>query len=282
METIPLSRRPVLCAALLFAVALGAVVGARLEAQDLCDPGLETSTDDPRGYQQREDRCEGIYRLKVNSDKLRLRSWTAAFEEFDPERPLTLAWSLPPGDDGPVHLRATALKPQTYYRMDTRLEGAAAPWTWRTSFLEQLGLGRADLGLLGWTAAPAALAHAAGDSPIYLPLAASQGTPSGAAQAYRVIVVPGERLLEVSWSIAAIGADGNPGAPLVEPRPLEYGYYPARRPTEFVVPAPSTPGIYVLHLTASLLNEAPAIRQIWFYHPGDRPPATATAAGGSR
>jgi hypothetical protein len=244
------------------------VVTPGLLAQDLCDPGLESSSKDPQAYRQREDRCEGLYRLKVNSDKLRLRSWTVLYEPYDPRRPLEIGWRLPPGAAGPVRLRATALSPQTYYRMDTRVDESGPPWIWTTTFLERLDLERPDLGLLGWIPVPDV---GAAGRPLYLPLVVHQGPPTQALDTYRVVVVPGERLAEIEWSIAPVGPDGHPGAPLDDPVPLQYGIYPSRRPIEIAVPAPDEPGIYVLNLTASLQGKAPAIRQIWFYNAGVSP-----------
>jgi hypothetical protein len=262
-------RRP---AALALVAALGAALplaGGEPPGGDLCDPGLELESDSPIAYRMRGDRCEGVYWLKVNSDDLRVESWTAWFEDYEygDSRPLRVGWSLPPGAAGPVRLRAQALKPQTYYRMDTRLPGMGTPWAWPTDVLGGLRLGRADLGIVGWTSLPLGSGK---EEPVYLPLTVGQGE-AARPDGYRVVLVPGERLVEVTWSLApGLAATGLPGAPLAG-GPLGYGYYPARQPTVFTVPAPSEPGLYVLSLHADMRTGGPADRDLWFYHPGEAP-----------
>ncbi len=285
-----MSHRPdlptVLATALLCTLVLGAphalAAGGAADhpGQDPCDPGLERASDNPMAYQPRQDRCEGLYRLKVNSDKILIKSWTARFEDFDPAapQPLELSWSVPPGVDEPVHLRATALKAHTFYRMDTQLAGTATPWSWPTTLLSQLRLGRTDLGVLGWT--PTA-ASACEDEVVYLPLEIRQKEAAPPAE-YRVALVPGERLLEVDWSLSPLEADGQEGARLADEQELGYGYYPAAQPTVFDVPAPSAPGLYVLNLRAHLRSNEWATRRLCFYHPGgsgDGEAATTTGGG---
>jgi len=281
--------RTLLGAALLCALVLGsphALLAADADrdasGSDPCDPGLARESDNPMAYRVRQDRCEGLYRLKVNSDKILIKSWTARFEDFDPADPqeLELRWSVPPGTDAPVHLRATALKAHTFYRMDTRLAETATPWSWPTSLLGQLRLGRTDLGVLGWT--PTA-ASACEDEVVYLPLEIRQKDPAPTAE-YRVAMVPGERLLEVDWSLSPLADDGQEGARLDDEQELGYGYYPAALPTVFTVPAPPAPGVYVLNLRAHLRSNEWATRRLCFYHPGGVEPAgdgaTATVSGG--
>ena len=246
--------------------------------QDPCDPGLERASDNPMAYQPRQDRCEGLYRLKVNSDKILIKSWTARFEDFDPAapQPLELSWSVPPGTDEPVHLRATALKAHTFYRMDTRLADTATPWSWPTSLLGQLRLGRTDLGVLGWTSTEAS---ACDDKIVYLPLEIRQKESAPSAE-YRVALVPGERLQEVDWSLAPLLASGSEGGRLGDEKELGYGYYPAALPTVFTVPAPPEPGLYVLNLRAHLRSNEWATRRLCFYHPGGLGGDGAATTGG--
>lgn len=257
----------VLAAALAAPLSLAATTPAAHEsAGPVCDPGLQSPSGDPQAYRLRGDRCEGLYRLRVNSDKLRIRSWTAWLEEYDAGdgRPLRVGWSLPPGADGRVRLRAGALQPRTYYRMDTRLPADAAPWSWPTGFLDRLRLGKADLGLVGWiTMSPGD----AGERRVYLPLTVRQMRPARPA-GYRVALVPGERLLEVTWTLVPVDDAGRLEPPLTAERDLGYGYYPSRRPTVFTVPAPAEPGLYLLRVEARLRTGGRAVRELWFYHPG--------------
>ncbi len=256
----------VLAAALAAPLPLAAATPAAREPEgSVCDPGLQSPSEDPQAYRLRGDRCEGLYRLRVNSDKLRIRSWTAWIEEYDPGdgRPLRVGWSLPPGTDGPVRLRAGALQPRTYYRMDTRLPVDATPWSWPTGFLDRLRLGKTDLGIVGWTSMSPGVT---GERRVYLPLTVRQKRPVRPT-GYRVALVPGERLLEVTWSLAPVDDAGRIGRPLIDQRALGYGYYPSRRPTLFTVPGPAEPGLYLLRVEARLRTGGRAVRELWFHHP---------------
>lgn len=283
--------RAVLGATLLCALVLSApsaLHAGEAPEEGPCDPGLARESDNPMAYRVRQDRCEGLYRLKVNSDKILIKSWTARFDDFelegfDPDSPceLELTWRVPPGTDEPVHLRATALKPHTFYRMDTRLAGTATPWTWPTDLLGKLRLGRTDLGVLGWTTTTASACE---DGLLYLPLEIRQNDPAPTAE-YRVAMVPGERLLEVDWSLSPVEDDGQEGNRLGDEKELGYGYYPAALPTVFTVPAPPDEGVYVLNLRARLRSREWATRRLCFYHPGvieNGDSAATVSAGGAR
>ncbi|HSL82335.1 MAG TPA: hypothetical protein VLF66_06130, partial [Thermoanaerobaculia bacterium] len=179
-----------------------------------------------------------------------------------------------------VRLRADALRPDTYSRMDTRMPGLEGKWTWRTPLLGRLGLGRPDLGIVGWTATGLA---ACSEEALFLPVRVRQ---NGAAEGggYRAALVPGERLRELSWSVAPVDAE-RPVQPLPGAETsVGYGYYPAGRPTVFDVPGPGSEGVYVLRLRAQLRSGGRASRDLCFYHPGppaQRGPDPATAGAGS-
>ncbi len=232
-----------------------------------CDPGLAMESDSWTAYRMREGRCEGVYRLKVNSDDLRVQSLTAWFEDFDYEdpAPLRVSWSVPIGAEGAVRLQAQALKPRTYYRMDTRQPVSNRAWTWPSEILGQLRLGRADLGIVGWT--DVSIGHGEVE-PVYLPLTVRR-SEGGPAEGYRVVLVPGERLTEITWRLAPYD-DGRSGAAMAG-GPLGYGYYPAHQPTIFTVPAPLEAGIYLLTLEARTRTGGDATRELWFYHSGATP-----------
>lgn len=262
-------------------VAGPSLVAGEPASDDVCDPGLARESDNPMAYGPREDRCEGLYRLKVNSDEILVKSWTAWFEDFDPgdSHPLELSWSLPQYAKGqPVRVRATALKPRTFYRMDTRLEESESPWSWPTDLLGRLRLGRADLGVLSWTTTDKAACD--DEKVVYLPLGVRQNDTATPSE-YRVAVVPGERLLEVFWSLARVEDPGDARASLGEAEPLGYGYYPAGLPTVFTVPAPAREGTYLLSIQAQLRSSGSATRNLCFYHPGTGDAGTKATASAS-
>ena len=83
--------------------------------QSSCDPNLRSKVDDPYGYRQRSDRCEGVYVQEVSA-ALWVASFTREPSQLPPQPPsLRLNWSA---RDAEVHLQANALRPRVHYRMD--------------------------------------------------------------------------------------------------------------------------------------------------------------------
>lgn len=280
----PFPWRAPLCVAVAVLLTTAAAALPRPAAGEpvevVCDPGLEAADSRATAYQHRGDRCEGVYALKVSSDKLRLVSFTTAFGDFDPrrERGLEIEWPLsaPAGDA--VRLRAYSLNPRTYYRMDSAAAPASGHFTWNSGLLEALGLRRPDLGVVGWT-----FTESCGDGPLYLPLSihppaeAVPAAPAAAADvsgpAYEVVIVPGEKLAEVFLTIRPVeiraGSTGEPPEPsLPHGEPLGYGFYPAREPTVLSLEPPSKPGIYRLTLGADFQRGGSTSTTFCFFHPG--------------
>lgn len=235
-----------------------------------CDPGLEAASGRATAYQHRGDRCEGIYALKVSSTKLRLGSFTARFDGFDPAQSdgLEIEWPTLPANEASVRLRAYSLNPRTYYRMDTSVPASSRLFRWPVELLAALDLGRPEIGVVGWTTDK----HCQGTE-TYLPLRihpagdsdASDGASDNAdPSAYEVVVVPGEKLKEIFLTVSP--AEGNDAPPLVQNQPLGYGFYPAREPTLFSLDAPESPGLYRVDLAARFHRGGSATETFCFYH----------------
>lgn len=262
--------------ALVLATVLPLAAGAP-PAEDLCDPELERDSDSEMAYRARGDRCEGLYRLSVNSDDLVVKSWTTWYENFDPaaDRPLELSWSTPSDVSGPVYVRATSLEPRTFFRMDTRRSTAETSWPWPTQLLARLRLGRGDLGVLSWAPLPAGE-----DGRVYLPLSVRQGGEAEPFE-YRVALVPGQRLTEVSWAVLPVLDGGAVDRAAGSLEPLGFGYYPAGMPTVFTVPWPARRGLHVLVLHAQTRSGGEARRELWFYHPQTAARSVVAEVGGA-
>lgn len=250
--------------AAVLAALLAAAPPAAAEA--LCDPGLEGSSRSAMAYTLRGDRCEGLYALQVNSRDVRLASLVETFA-LDPEAdgPLRVTWPAVESATGPVRLRAQSLRPRSYYRMDTAVDPAAGTWLWPTDVLAAVGLLRDEVGVLGW------YERAAGDGeprPVYLPLRIAPGGDAPGAAEYEIALVPDIRLREVFVTLAPVGADGVAGAPIVEKKPLEMGYYPAKQATVFRLPKPAAPGLYELEIVCRLTPSGDATATYWIHHAG--------------
>lgn len=226
-----------------------------------CDPDVEVSPTAGLAYKERGDRCEGIYVEKV-SGALSVASFTMSYMNYRLDGPsLSVEWASP--SPAAVRLRARSFRPKVYYRMDSQRPEGSTSFNWPLDILgsRNLKLGKGQLGVVGWYQDPQ-------DSrrKVYLPLRISQ-EGSAAPRRYNLKVYTERSLDEVYLSIAAIGPDGRAGRYVKDEIPLEYGYYPARRP--FEVPLGGLEkGIYLVQLGAQLENGGTVNLEFWIYVPG--------------
>jgi hypothetical protein len=226
-----------------------------------CDPDLPVSTSNPLGYRQRGDRCEGVFVQDVSATRLTVVS----FGQFDitglgaGEDAWQLEWEPVPDD---VHIRAYALRPRTYYRMDTWRPGGSRSYRWPTSVVTALNLTPADIGIV------ATAQRMIGGRPreVYLPLRI--GRPTGPEGTYELRIVPGVELSEVFVGMSAVGTDGTPGA--TTPMPLNHGYYPAGRSISVPVGPLAAPGPYFVEIGATLRGGGAVSHELWIVHPPER------------
>jgi hypothetical protein len=117
---------------------LASVLGGGAAAQDtLCDPAVPLREDVNYGYQDRGDRCEGIYaNSPVSGSTIGVASFTKGTVSYEfTTIPLEITW--PSGLDQPVRLRAKPLRPDLFYQMDTFQPATASSFVWPTDFLLQ-------------------------------------------------------------------------------------------------------------------------------------------------
>ena len=231
--------------------------------QDICDPGLAGSPNSALGYSMRDDRCEGLYALQVNSKEIRLVSLVETFQ-FDSQSgvPLTVRWSTVQSNARQVRLRAQSLRPRFYYRMDTLADAAAGSYLWPVEILGAIRLRRDDLGLLGW------FEHELEGSrlDVYLPLRITQDDAGTAGPDYEIALIPDIRLREISVTLIPIDPEGTEGEPILDKKPLELGHYPAKEATVFHLPKPEAPGLYRLELICERMSSGIATTNFWLYH----------------
>ena len=118
-------------------------------AQDLKCKGLPPLQDSQSGYQKRGDRCEGLYVANVGAHSLAAMSFSLGKIRFELNSSVRLQVSAP-GQKQLVNIRAVAIPPKTYYRMDASLPaGASMMWPVRDVLLRE-NLSDSRIGIFAW------------------------------------------------------------------------------------------------------------------------------------
>src|ERR1043166_1414631 len=121
---------------LFFAAALCCAVDRGVLAQDLTCKDLPALKDSQSGYQRRGDRCEGLYVANVGAHSLAAMSFSLGKIRFELDPAVRLQVSAP-GQTQSINVRAVAIPPKTYYRMDAALPaGATMVWPVRDVLLK--------------------------------------------------------------------------------------------------------------------------------------------------
>ena len=133
------------CAAVLCACA---IIHSALAEELRCE-GLAPLRGSKSGYQNRGNRCEGLYVSKVGSRSLAATSFTLGRVRFDLATAKAIEVSAP-GQTQRVNVRALAIPLKTYYRMDATLApGATLLWPLK-DVLAPEGLTDTRIGVFGW------------------------------------------------------------------------------------------------------------------------------------
>lgn len=231
---------------------------AAAQADSHCDPSLPVSIANPLGYRLRGDRCEGVFVQEVSATQLAVVSFGRLALEVSPDvdDALTLEWGPASGE---VRLRAYALKPRTYYRMDAHRPAGSRSYRWPTDVVAALDLAAEDIGVVALTTAVVGSRM----RDVHMPVLA--GRPAGQPNTYDLLLMPGAELREVFVAVSAVGADGAPEP--TRPMPLNYGYYPAGRSIRVPVGPLAAPGIYFVEIGATLRAGGAVSHELWFVHP---------------
>ena len=103
------------------------------------------------GYQDRSDRCEGLYRLKVSGTPLTITGVAQSLHNIELTKTprLDLSWQAPPNQ--PVRLRALSLQQSVSYRMDSlRSPLGGTTYNWPTEILQRVGISADEVALAAW------------------------------------------------------------------------------------------------------------------------------------
>jgi hypothetical protein len=135
-------------AVILFAAAT-LCFNAHSHAQDAACKGLPPLRESQSGYQKRGDRCEGLYVANVGSHSLAAMSFSLGRIHYELKPSVRLEVSAP-GQTQPVSIRAVAIPPKTYYRMDAVLPaGESMVWPVRDVLLREK-LDDSMIGIFAW------------------------------------------------------------------------------------------------------------------------------------
>jgi hypothetical protein len=229
-----------------------------------CDPSLEQPNENPYGYRQRGDRCEGQYVKQVASTTLFIASFTETFGEVDhnSNKDLVVEWKAL--GDKETRLRAHGLKRKLYYRMDTVRSPEAQTFNWPVGLLAALTIPRQNIGVVGWTH----YSMGGVEKEVYLPLRINQTKAKSQSGIYTAVLLPGVELSEVYVSLATVGKSGRPETYLRDGIPLGNNYYPAERPIDIHISDLKAPGLYYVEISATLKMGGSATTEFWFHHPG--------------
>src|ERR1700727_1110168 len=100
-------------------------------------------------YKDRGNRCEGLYVANVSSKSLEVVSFIEGSIHFDLS-PGTTIHVFTRNEAGPIHVRAIAKPPRTYYRMDAVLEKSSVLEWPVDDVLRQAKINADRLGIFGW------------------------------------------------------------------------------------------------------------------------------------
>jgi len=118
-------------------------------AQELQCKGLPPLQGSQVGYQKRGDRCEGLYVANVGAHSLAATSFSLGKIHYELSSSARLEVSAP-GQTQPVNVRAVAIPPKTYYRMDAVLHaGESMVWPVRDVLLRE-SLTDTRIGIFAW------------------------------------------------------------------------------------------------------------------------------------
>lgn len=244
---------------------LGWVEHAR-SAPNSCDPDLRPPSDTPYAYRQRGPVCEGLYARDIGGRAMSVVALTSAVDDFalDDGGDLLLDTAdVLDANPATIHLRAEALRPKLYYRMDAETTSASLPLRWPPRLLKALALTRRDIGLLAW-----AEQRIGGESrrvlfPVRLrqSRAAPQAAPISAP--WQLAVLPLDELNELYFSVTPLDEHGADGPVLVQARALGLIYYPPYRPVAIALPTLAGRGVYRIDISADLRAGRSATDRIW-------------------
>jgi len=227
------------CGIFLGMVILQTVAGAvHANDRDYCDSGLPIDKTNPLSYQNRGERCEGLYIRQVVGEPLKIAGFAVCFDSLDVTRDSSFSVKWPKVNGEIVQLRAISLRPKTYYRMDSARPTNSDQFNWPTDVLKAVKLSAKDIGVSGWVEGPTLKGR---QVPMYVPLCITENFQQAAADIssghYGLVLLPTTQLQQVFVTLCPV-ENGTVGSPLeaFNSVDIDQGYYPADRPFTIQIP----------------------------------------------
>lgn len=149
----------------------------------------------PFEYKNRGNRCEGLYVADVGGNTIDLVSLTAGRITYYLKPSLRLRVSTPPQGD-PVHIRAVAIPPRTYYRMDAITDGKnALEWPANDVLVPQ-NLTEHRIGVFAWIGSQ--------DHRVFIPVTVSTADSRPDSSSSYLLVRPSFDVEAVKWRSASL------------------------------------------------------------------------------
>ncbi len=224
-------------------------------APPACDPSIKKNSEHPHGYRERTSHlCEGIYETGVSSLGLTLVSFTGPMRSIDMVRISKLQIQWKSVGEGEVRVRANSLRPRFYYRMDAVWPARTTRMSWTNAIPSQYELRTREFGIV-------ATQRDKSGKPVYLPLRIGQDGQTQSRTPYVVTVISAAEIEEIYWSVAPEGKDY-----IVYDEPLERQPYSPNQPIAILLDKVSTPGRYLMTISAVLPDGSSNSVLVPFYH----------------
>jgi hypothetical protein len=165
-----------------------------------CD-SLEPIPESPMQYKNRGNRCEGFYVADVGARNIDVVALTIGPLKYDLSKDAKLLISAP-AQIGLVHVRAVAIPPRTYYRMDADLNGGKVLEWPVDEVLRPAKLISERIGILAW--------RSLGKEKVLVPLlirTSGSSTESRPTPIY-LVVRPSFDVEAVKWRFGSAGEAG--------------------------------------------------------------------------
>ena len=180
--------------------------GAAAEPQ--CDPNLAQDRSRSAGYQDRADRCEGIYKRDVSSFGIQLVALlgTSSLDDLcTGGQSVFLRWPLPrlPVAGTSIEVQIESLRPRLFYRVDARRPIGAKSFAWPPDprCHNEARLRAAEVAALVKTA----VTRAGKSLDVLLPASLTTDSAASTRPPVRAVLMPGRRVQEVYvtlWNLA--------------------------------------------------------------------------------
>ena len=250
-STIVRCGRSALQRALLGGIALLGASTLGAQERSVCDSLYLRLAKGPHGYRSVDGRCEGIHEQPVAGTPVYLMSLAARPAELTIDRgdSLLLEWPRLTAPR-PIRIRAQSATREWSFAMDVDHSSEAHTYVWPSDILWAASIAPSDVGFVATMNADLG----AGVVRTLLPVTIRKNGQPSIAPNYELSLFTIAQLDEVYVSVHRLDQRARVSHVFRTAKPLRYGYYPAQQPIPLPVPELSTPGRYVIQISASITD----------------------------